>query len=177
MNEVQPGTNEIESGKKEERDPDGDVLLRARTFRASLELFFPLPLCPLETISELLYGRGFANVLALDESLGSLWAQSLMNIQPLPSNSQEDDCKRLELQFLRFNEEDPVFAKSIYEVKDAGAEESREDRDPPQRICTGYVYVLETKDLINHPLPSRALFTLQYHLHEAHHAFKAKSVL
>ncbi|KAK8071576.1 hypothetical protein PG996_004924 [Apiospora saccharicola] len=65
-----------------------------------------------------------------------------------------------------------AFTKSI-----KGVEGSREDGDPPLPLRTGDIYVLETKDPINHPLPSRELLTLRYHLQNALHAFKAKGAL
>ncbi|KAK8123203.1 hypothetical protein PG984_011873 [Apiospora sp. TS-2023a] len=171
---VQPGISETESGDKG-GGYDKAMLLCIHTFKARLVWVFLKPF--MDMVPDLLYGRAFEDLLALDESLLTLWRNCLINIRPLPCASQENEGRKLELQFLRFNGEDPVFADCIYEVNDQGAEGSREDNNPPLPLRSGDIYVLETNDPINHPLPSRELLTLRYHLQNALHAFKAKGVL
>lgn len=158
---------------------------RLKKFECTLAQFFGIRFKQL--VSELLFGRAIKTLLRLaEESLCSQWARSRVNIRPLPCRSQEDEGKKLEVQFLRFNDEYPLFlfGDSIYEtsgqLEDGGAEAataSHEDGTSPRRIRSGDVYVLQTSDPKTHPLPSRDVVTLQYHLQTIRHSLEARGTL
>ncbi|KAK8008073.1 hypothetical protein PG991_010624 [Apiospora marii] len=140
------------------------------------------------TVSELLSGRAIKTLLNLagNKSLFSAWAECRVNIRPLPCVRPEDEGKRLEVQFLRFNDEDPLFLSgdSIYEASgqlatdglEAATGSPRGTASPP-RIRPGDVYVLETSDPENHPLPSRDVVNIQYHLHAIRHGLESRDTL
>ncbi|KAK7955832.1 uncharacterized protein PG986_005054 [Apiospora aurea] len=97
------------------------------------------------------------------------WGQFEWVIRPMPlsrSKAEGEDGTQLKIQFLYLNtDEDPLHAESIYGTRKA------------QPICAGDVYVLETKDPVNHPLPSRDLLLLQFCMDRFRHALKAKRAL
>ncbi|KAK7915242.1 hypothetical protein PG985_012945 [Apiospora marii] len=159
---------------------------RQRRFQGILASFFPRR--STQTVSELLSGRAIKPLLNLagNKSLFSAWAECRVNIRPLPCVRPEDEGKRLEVQFLRFNDEDPLFLSgdSIYEASgqlatdglEAATGSPRGTASPP-RIRPGDVYVLETSDPENHPLPSRDVVNIQYHLHAIRHGLESRDTL
>ncbi|KAK8074453.1 hypothetical protein PG997_009116 [Apiospora hydei] len=188
--------DEIEYGKKKKEEDEKAALRRVQSFQIVLRWFFRDRF--LKLVPELLSGKGISDLLSCldDESLPSLWRRCSINIRPLPCINAEDAGKKLEVQFLRFNDEDPLFGDSIYEVggrldddddDEKGSKSERGD-DPgtaaaaagspsPPRIRSGDVYVLETSDPETNPLPSRDLLLLQYHLHTVRHRLEARGTL
>ncbi|KAK8123202.1 hypothetical protein PG984_011872 [Apiospora sp. TS-2023a] len=163
-----------------------DVAFRRPGLEDILAQFFEKPFYRL--VPELLSGRAIKTLLNLadDESLCSQWARCQVNIRPLPCSRPEDEGRKLEVQFLRFNDDDPLFMSgdSIYkaggQLEGDGARAataSDETGASPRRICSGDVYVLETSDPENHPLPSRDVLVLQYHLHAIRHSLEAQATL
>ncbi|KAK7951261.1 uncharacterized protein PG986_006989 [Apiospora aurea] len=88
----------------------------------------------------------------------------------------------------KLSQDDPVFRDSIIEVRDQLQDEAegiicdstrRQDTDenPPIRIKTGDVYLLETTDPDKYPLPSFELLHMAYHLQSLRHGFQTWGAL
>ncbi|KAK8055479.1 hypothetical protein PG993_000706 [Apiospora rasikravindrae] len=159
---------------------------RLMAFENTLSLFFRDSV--IKSVIKLLSGDLTNNILPLDKSTHFLWNQCHLAIRPIPSRSPDDEGKRLEIQFLRLSQDDPMFRGSIIDIRDQLQDEAggilcdstrRHDTDekPPIRIQTGDVYLLETTDPDKYPLPSFELLNIAYHLQSLQHGIKSWGAL
>ncbi|KAK7962935.1 uncharacterized protein PG986_003760 [Apiospora aurea] len=171
--------NEIESGRKKDEEEDEKIALRRTfSFQAVLRWFFSGRFSTL--VPELLSGKGISDLLSCldDESLPSLWKRCRINIRPLPCTNPDDAGKKLEVQFLRFNDGDPLFGDSLYEVggrldddydDDKGSESERGD-SPGTAAAGSKSTRIRSGDV-------RDLLLLQFHLHTVRHRLEARGTL
>ncbi|KAK8042576.1 hypothetical protein PG994_013059 [Apiospora phragmitis] len=158
---------------------------RVVAFHQALVSFFPPEVT--SRIFELLSGSPTCNILPLETGLHRAWGGFHLVIRPMPlEQDEEDDGKTLKLQFLRFNPEDPLHSKCIYEVRGPDEDAAKsgmvdwergEEKLADVTIQTGDVYIIRTSDPKEHPLSCRDFLNLQYHLHVILHALKARGAL
>ncbi|KAK8080970.1 hypothetical protein PG997_008788 [Apiospora hydei] len=168
-------------------------ILSSKDFQIAIEYIFPGAMV-VRVEDEILSDpeRRWMNTLRLGMGINKEWDQFQWVIRPMPLSEDEvDDGTKLKIQFLYLNmDEDPLHAKSIYHMRKAVPDDKDIGRHidwqrttdddtaiSSLRLCTGDVYVLETKDPVNFPLPSRDLLWLQYCLDRFRHALKAKGAL